>query len=295
MRIDLHTHSSASDGTEAPAELVASAAAAGLDVVALTDHDTTSGWAEASRAAHAHGVAVVLGTEVSALSGGVSVHLLSYLQDPAHPALADVITRTREARLHRGRAIVERLSRDYPVTWDDVLAQQQPGTVVGRPHIADALVARGIVPDRSAAFTDILSSRGAYYVPYEAPEAVEAVEAVRAAGGVPVFAHPGADGRGRVVADAVIAELAEAGLAGLEVRHRDHTPAQRERLAALADRLGLLVTGSSDYHGAGKPNRLGENLTDPEVLARIAGQGTTAVVRPSGRDAVREHRAGAGE
>ncbi len=280
MRIDLHTHSTASDGTEPPAGVVASAAAAGLDVVALTDHDTTAGWAEASGAARRHGIALVPGTEVSALSAGVTVHLLSYLQDPAHPALADVTARTREARLHRGRAIVERLARDLPITWEDVLAQQAPGTVVGRPHIADALVALGLVPDRGAAFADLLSARGRYYVPYYAPEAVDAVEAIRASGGVPVFAHPGADGRGRIVRDAVIAELAEAGLAGLEVHHRDHTPEQRARLAALADRLGLLVTGSSDYHGAGKENLLGENTTDPQVLAEIEHQGTTPVVRP---------------
>ncbi|MCG7286573.1 PHP domain-containing protein [Cellulomonas sp. ACRRI] len=279
MRIDLHTHSSVSDGTETPGELVASAAAAGLDVVALTDHDTTAGWAEASDAARRLGVALVPGTEVSALSRGVSVHLLSYLQDPAAPALAGVIAQTRDARLHRGRAIVERLSQDLPITWDDVLAQQQPGTVVGRPHIADALVALGVVPDRTAAFADLLSARGRYYVPYYAPEAVEAVEAVLASGGVPVFAHPGADGRGRVVPDSAIEELAEAGLAGLEVHHRDHTPEQRARLAALADRLGLLVTGSSDYHGTGKDNVLGENTTAPEVLAEIERRGRTAVVR----------------
>jgi predicted metal-dependent phosphoesterase TrpH len=279
VRIDLHTHSSVSDGTETPGELVASAAAAGLDVVALTDHDTTAGWAEASDAARRLGVALVPGTEVSALSRGVSVHLLSYLQDPADPALADLVAQTRDARLHRGRAIVERLSQDLPITWDDVLAQQQPGTVVGRPHIADALVALGVVPDRTAAFADLLSARGRYYVPYYAPEAAEAVEAVLASGGVPVFAHPGADGRGRVVPDSAIEELAEAGLAGLEVHHRDHTPEQRARLAALADRLGLLVTGSSDYHGTGKDNVLGENTTAPEVLAEIERRGRTAVVR----------------
>jgi predicted metal-dependent phosphoesterase TrpH len=278
VRIDLHTHSSASDGTEPPGGVVASAAAAGLDVVALTDHDTTAGWAEASDAARAHGVVLVPGTEVSALSRHVSVHLLSYLQDPASPALAGLLARTRDARLHRGQAIVERLGADYPITWADVLAQQATGTVVGRPHVADALVALGVVPDRNAAFADLLSARGRYYVPYYAPEAAEAVEAIRASGGVPVFAHPGADGRGRIVPDVVIAELAEAGLAGLEVHHRDHGPEQRARLAALADRLGLLVTGSSDYHGTGKHNLLGENTTTPEVLAEIERQGRTAVV-----------------
>jgi predicted metal-dependent phosphoesterase TrpH len=278
VRIDLHTHSTASDGTQAPGVLVAAAAAAGLDVVALTDHDTTDGWDEAGAAARAAGIVLVPGTEVSARSRGVSVHLLSYLQDPAHPALATLIGRTREARLHRGRAIVEKLAADYPITWDDVLAQQAPGTVVGRPHVADALVALGVVPDRTAAFDGLLSAHGRYYVPYYAPEAVEAVRAIRESGGVPVFAHPGADGRGRIVPDEVIAELAEAGLAGLEVRHRDHDAHQRERLAALADRLGLLVTGSSDYHGTGKPNLLGENTTDPEVLAEIERQGRGQVV-----------------
>jgi 3',5'-nucleoside bisphosphate phosphatase len=280
VRIDLHTHSTASDGTEPPAGVVASAVAAGLDVVALTDHDTTAGWAEAAQAARRLGIALVPGTEVSAVSRGVSVHLLSYLQDPTHPALTALIDRTREARLHRGRAIVDRLAADYPITWADVLAQQAPGTVVGRPHVADALVALGIVADRTAAFADVLSARGRYYVPYEAPEATDAVAAIRAAGGVPVFAHPGADGRGRIVPDAVIADLADAGLAGLEVHHRDHDPAQRARLAALADRLGLLVTGSSDYHGAGKPNLLGENTTSPEVLAQIEAQARGEVVRP---------------
>jgi len=278
VRIDLHTHSSASDGTESPAGVVAAAAAAGLDVVALTDHDTTAGWDEAAAAATAHGVALVRGTEVSALSRGVSVHLLSYLQDPADPALAGLIAQTREARLHRGRAMVERLAEDLPITWDDVVAQQAPGTVVGRPHIADALVALGVVPDRTAAFADLLSARGRYYVPYYAPEAAEAVAAIRASGGVPVFAHPGADGRGRIVPDAVIADLAAAGLAGLEVHHRDHSPEQRARLTALAERLGLLVTGSSDYHGTGKENRLGEHTTAPEVLDAIARQGRVAVV-----------------
>lgn len=279
MRIDLHTHSSVSDGTETPDRLMAAAARAGLDVVALTDHDTTAGWALAAGAVPDTGVALVRGTEVSALAGGVSVHLLSYLQDPGHPALADLLGRTREARVHRGRAIVDLLAEDYPITWADVQAVQQPGTVVGRPHLADALVALGVVPDRTAAFADLLSTRSRYYVPYCAPQAIEAVHAIRESGGVPVFAHPGAGGRGRVVPDRVIEDLADAGLAGLEVRHRHHDDAQRARLTLLAGRLGLLVTGSSDYHGEGKPNRLGENLTAPDVLERIVAEGMTRVVR----------------
>jgi predicted metal-dependent phosphoesterase TrpH len=280
VRIDLHAHSSASDGTDAPAQVVAAAGRAGLDVVALTDHDTTAGWSAAAVAVPSTGVALVRGTEVSARSSGISIHLLSYLQDPQHPALVTELDRTRDARLHRAEAITERLAADYPVTWDDVLEQAAGAVVVGRPHIADALVVRGVVPDRDAAFARLLRADGPYHVPHYAPAAAAAVRAIRAAGGVPVFAHPGADARGRVVADAVFDELADAGLAGLEVHHRDHGPAQVARLAGIAARLGLLVTGSSDYHGSGKANRLGENLTDPAVLAEIEAQGFLEVIRP---------------
>jgi predicted metal-dependent phosphoesterase TrpH len=280
VRIDLHTHSSASDGTETPAQVMAAAARAGLDVVALTDHDSTAGWDEAASAAREVGVVLVRGTEVSARSRGISVHVLSYLQDQNHPALVSELERTRSSRELRGRAMVELIGKDYPITWDDVLAQTSSGTVVGRPHIADALVAAGVLPDRSSAFTELLAGRGKYYVAYYSPSGVDAVRAVRAAGGVPVFAHPGAEVRGRIVPDDVFDELADAGLAGLEVDHRDHTPEQRARLRGIAERLGLFVTGSSDYHGAGKQNLLGENLTAPDVLAAIEEQGAVGVVRP---------------
>jgi predicted metal-dependent phosphoesterase TrpH len=280
VRIDLHTHSTASDGTGAPGQVVAEAAAAGLDVVALTDHDTTTGWPQAAAAARDHGIALVRGTEVSARAYGISIHLLSYLQDPTHPALTVELDRTRDARLHRARAIVDLLAVDVPITWDDVLEHSRDAVVVGRPHIADALVALGVVPDRDTAFRHLLSAAGPYHVPHYAPDGPDAVRAIRAAGGVPVFAHPGADARGRIVPDRVFDRLAAAGLGGIEVDHRDHSPAQRERLTAIADRLGLFVTGSSDYHGAGKANRLGENLTAPEVLAVIEEQGSTEVVRP---------------
>ncbi|GLY56454.1 metal-dependent phosphoesterase [Cellulosimicrobium cellulans] len=279
VRIDLHTHSTASDGTDAPGEVVEAAAAAGLDVVALTDHDTTAGWAQATDAALAHGVALVRGAEISARSGGISVHVLSYLHDPAHAALLAELDRTRDARTSRARRMVDLIAEDYPITWEDVLAQTVAGTTIGRPHIADALVAAGLAPDRSAAFATILATDTPYYVPHYAPDAVVAVRGIRAAGGVPVFAHPGADGRGRVVADAVIEEMAEAGLAGLEVFHRDHDERQRARLEDLARTLGLFVTGSSDYHGAGKPNRLGENTTAPTVLEQIEELGQLDVIR----------------
>jgi predicted metal-dependent phosphoesterase TrpH len=279
VNIDLHTHSTASDGTDAPGQVVADAAAAGLDVVALTDHDTTAGWAEAEESARRHGIALVRGAEISARSSYVSVHLLSYLQDPAHPALLAELDRTRAARSTRAQEMVELLAQDYALTWEDVLAQTVAGTTIGRPHIADALVHAGFVGDRSTAFATILHPGTAYYVPHYAPDVMSAVRAVRAAGGVPVFAHPGADGRGQVVPDEVVEEMADAGLLGLEVYHRDHSAQQRVRLEEMARTLGLFVTGSSDYHGAGKPNRLGENTTSLEVLEMIEEQGLLDVIR----------------
>ncbi|NUU30978.1 PHP domain-containing protein [Arthrobacter sp. C9C5] len=281
MRIDLHAHSNVSDGTQAPAEVIASAAGAGLDVVALTDHDSTDGWAEASAAAREHGVALVPGMEISCrTSEGISVHLLSYLHDPAHPGLLDEITKAKDARFTRAERMVSLLAEDYPLTWDDVIHHVAPGATLGRPHIADALVAAGVVEDRSEAFESILTSHSRYWVQHYAPDPAYAVELVRDAGGVPVFAHPVASSRGRIVGDRTYREMIDAGLAGLEIDHRDNPEEGRAFLRRLAERHGLLVTGSSDYHGAGKPNLLGENLTAPEVFARIEELGTgSSVVR----------------
>ena len=279
MRIDLHTHSVASDGTEQPAEVIASAAAAGLDVVALTDHDTTRGWSEAERAARTLGIALVRGAELSCRLRGRSVHLLAYLQDPQTPELIAEAEQVRTARLDRARRIVGLLARDMPLTWDDVLAHTGDEATVGRPHIADALVARGHVPDRTAAFDRLLATGSPYWVPHYAPDAARAVRLVLAAGGVPVLAHPGAALRGAAVSDEEIDALVDAGLAGLEVDHRDNDEAQRARLHATARRHDLLETGSSDYHGTGKPNRLGENLTSMQVLAEIVARGRLEVLR----------------
>jgi 3',5'-nucleoside bisphosphate phosphatase len=281
VRIDLHAHSTASDGTSPPAAVMAEAAAAGLDVVALTDHDTTAGWAQAAAAAPEVGVWLVPGAEISCQAGGISVHLLSYLQDPAEPALLGEMERTRTDRLSRARRMVGLIAQDYPLTWQEVESRVEPGATVGRPHIADAMVAAGLVRDRDEAFATVLHSRSPYFVRHYAPEAVAAVRLVRGAGGVPVMAHPLAARRGRVVSDAVIAEMAAAGMAGLEVDHRDHDPADRAHLRALAADLGLFTTGASDYHGGGKLNRLGENTTDAAVLELIEAEGTgAAVVRP---------------
>jgi len=281
VRIDLHAHSNVSDGTQAPGEVIASAAQAGLDVVALTDHDSTDGWTEAAAAARELAVALVPGMEVSCRTHeGISVHLLSYLHDPAHPGLLEEITKAKDARFTRAERMVSLLAEDYPLSWDDVIHHVAPGATLGRPHIADALVAAGVVADRSEAFETILTSRSRYWVQHYAPDPAYAVELVREAGGVPVFAHPVASSRGRIVGDRTYREMIDAGLAGLEIDHRDNPEEGRVFLRRLAQRHGLLVTGSSDYHGAGKPNLLGENLTAPEVLARIEELGTgSSVVR----------------
>lgn len=269
MRIDLHTHSTASDGTQSPAGVVGSAAGAGLDVLALTDHDTTSGWDEAAAAARHHGIALVRGIEISCQHEGISIHLLGYLHDPASPELLAELDRSRQSRETRAQRIVELLSSDVPLHWDDVLAQIEPGATIGRPHIADAMVAKGIVASRDLAFSTYLADGSPYYASHYAPDPVTAVRLVGEAGGVAVMAHPFASIRGRIVSDAVIEAMAAAGMAGLEVHHRDHSGDQVRHGLDLSASLDLFVTGSSDYHGEGKPNLLGENTTDPVVLQRI--------------------------
>lgn len=275
MRIDLHTHSARSDGTAEPAELVA-AAAAGLDVVALTDHDTTAGWAEA-RAAAPPELEVVPGIEVSAVSlepegREVSLHLLAYWPDPDDPALSAALAELRASRDTRAERMVAAMVADgLPVTWEQVRADAGVEGVVGRPHIARALVRAGLVPDVSAAFSvEWIGGRGArYWADKVELPALDAVRLVRGAGGVPVFAHPLAARRGPTVGEATIAAMAAAGLVGLEVDHPDHQPAERASLRALAADLGLLATGSSDWHGTNKDTPLGAETTAPEVLEAL--------------------------
>lgn len=269
MRIDLHTHSTVSDGTESPAQVMCAAAAASLDVVALTDHDSMDGWEEAASEAASLGLGFVPGIEVSCRHRGVSIHLLSYWHRADDADVNAMLVQTRSSRVDRAREIVGKIALDYPLTWDQVQTQAEGAATVGRPHIADALVAQGVVATRDDAFSEILAGNSRYYVPHYAPEVNDAVRALRAAGGVPVFAHPGADGRGRVVPTSVIESMADAGLVGLEIDHRDHSDVQVVRLARIARQLGLIRTGASDYHGAGKLNRLGENLTSPDAFAAL--------------------------
>jgi predicted metal-dependent phosphoesterase TrpH len=274
--VDLHTHSSVSDGTETPTELVRAAAAAGLGTVALTDHDSTAGWADAAAEAVRSRITVIPGMELSTRIEFASVHMLGYLFDPTDAALVAETKRIREGRMRRAEDMVRRISEDYDITWDDVLAQATEGATVGRPHIADALVARGLATDRSAAFAGILHWRSGYFQPHYAPEPLTGVRLIRGAGGLPVLAHPATGGRSRVIPEDRLRRLVDAGLFGLELDHRENTPDGVARLRELATRYGLRITGSSDYHGAGKPNRLGENTTDPAVVDAMLAEATGA-------------------
>jgi predicted metal-dependent phosphoesterase TrpH len=278
MRIDLHTHSSVSDGTENPAELLETARAAGLDVVALTDHDTTAGWA-AAEAARPAGLTVIPGMELSCRwfpgdQKPISVHLLAYLFDPDHPGLAAERTRLRTERLGRAEKIVAALAAaGYPVVWEKILAGCAGG-VVGRPHVARALVAAGAVATVDDAFATLLHHGSPYYVAKADTDVRDGIALVRAAGGVPVFAHGLATKRGRVVGDDTIAAMAEAGLLGLEVDHPDHAPDERAHLRGLAAELGLFVTGSSDYHGTNKATPIAVCTTEPDQLEALLAAGT---------------------
>ena len=280
MRIDLHSHSTASDGTDTPAELVRNAVAAGLDVVALTDHDTTRGHAEAIAAAP-EGLTVVPGAELSCRLDGIGLHMLAYLFDPEEPALLAERELVRDDRVPRARAMVEKLQLlGVPVTWEQVARIAGDGSV-GRPHVAEALVELGVVPDVSGAFTtEWIADGGRAHVEKHELEPADAIRLVKAAGGVTVLAHPAAVKRGQVVPESALAALAEAGLDGIEVDHMDHDEPTRARLRGLAKELGLLVTGSSDYHGSRKTCRLGEYTTDPEIYGEITRRATGAFPVP---------------
>ncbi|WP_435768901.1 PHP domain-containing protein [Nocardioides sp. SYSU DS0651] len=288
MRIDLHTHSSVSDGTEPPADLVRAAAAAGLDVVALTDHDTTAGWDDAAAAAAQVGVGLVRGIEISTRHRGSGVHLLAYLPDARDPVLGAELERIVAGREQRVPAMLARLrALGIPVSEETLAEVSEGNQVTGRPHVADMLVRLGAVRDRDEAFARLLSQGQPAYVDRYAPELVDMIGVVTAARGVAVVAHPWGRGSHDLLDEPELAVLAEAGLAGIEVDHLDHDQSQRARLRDIAGRLGLVVTGASDHHGTGKVGHaLGCETTAPEqldrILARAAELGSpTALV---GRD-----------
>ena len=272
MRIDLHTHSNRSDGTDTPTELIENAAAAGLDVVAITDHDSTAGWDEAQVAADRVGIRLVRGIEISTMLDGVSVHLLGYGFDPADEPLLAELGRILDGRDDRLPTLLAQLAaHDMPLTVDDVVAQSGAAAASGRPHVADAMVAAGYVADRDEAFRDWLYDDGPAYVARYGAPLLEAVDLVAAAGGVTVVAHPWARKGRRVLTPEVFGDLAARGLSGIEVDHVNHTPEVRDELRALATDLDLVVTGSSDYHGTGKGPEfhLGANTTAPDQLERL--------------------------
>ncbi|WP_221585239.1 PHP domain-containing protein [Microbacterium sp. G2-8] len=263
---DLHLHSDRSDGTETPATVVRQARLAGLATIALTDHDTTRGWDEASQAALREGIALLPGAEISSKHRGFSVHVLAYLFDPTHPELTRLMARVRDDRIGRAEQFVENLAREYPLTWDDVIAQRADDATIGRPHIADALVAGGFATSREDAFRGPLNPAGRHYVGHYAPDPLEVVRLIVRAGGVAVIAHPA--GRG-MMPDRMIRALLAEGLAGFELGHRENVRSGVMHLRSFVEAHDLIVTGSSDYHGAGKPNRLGEHTTAPVMVDRI--------------------------
>jgi 3',5'-nucleoside bisphosphate phosphatase len=269
VRIDLHTHSTASDGTDPPAQVMRRAAAAGLDVVALTDHDTLAGHREA-RDALPPGLALLTGMELSCRLDDRSVHMLAYGVDPGNAELAAETAAIVAARVGRAQSMVEALrGLGVDITWPQVQALAAGG-VVGRPHIARAMVAAGAITSPDEAFTaDWIGAGGRAYVSRYALDPVAAIGLIRAAGGVAVLAHPRAVSRAEQLSEAAIAELAAVGLAGLEVAHPDQDRAVRQRLAALAASLDLVATGGSDDHGSLTGYRIGCETTSPQAYERL--------------------------
>lgn len=272
-------HSNHSDGTEAPAEVVRQAQRFGVRTMALTDHDRTTGWDEAAAATAELGMTFIPGMELSAKHEWRSVHVLGYLFDPLDEELRAETDRIRGDRIGRAERIVRSIGRDYDLDWDDVLAQTTLDATVGRPHIADALVARGIVRDRTEAFDGILHPREGYYEPHYAPDPLTAVRLITDAGGVAIIAHPATIGRDHMMPLQFIERLIDAGLGGFEIDHRENTTAGKKALHAIAAKHDLIITGSSDYHGTGKPNLPGENTTSDDMVQRLIERATGTAPR----------------
>ena len=279
MLIDLHTHSTSSDGTDSPTELVNRAISKKIDVLALTDHDTTRGWDEALNTLLSHpsktSMQLVQGAEISCQdSDGISIHMLGYMFDTEYQPLLEVLERTRENRVSRMERIIARLNEaGIEISLEDVHAQRKGDATLGRPHLADALVARGHVASRDEAFAALLHNKSKFYINHYSPSPTEVIRLIKSAGGVAVIAHPLASQRGRTIRIELMEQLVEAGLDGIEIYHRDHSDDEKVQLLQIAKENELIVTGSSDYHGTGKQNQLAEFTTHPQqwgaLLSRV--------------------------
>ena len=270
MIIDLHTHSTYSDGTDKPSELINKALAAGITIIGLTDHDSIGGWQEAT-ASLRPGISLVPGAEISCQTAdGISVHILGLLFDSSNSELMNTLEKTRENRHGRMEKIIARINEaGIHITMSDVLAELSDGATLGRPHLADALVKKGVVASRDEAFTQMLHNNSKYYVSHYSPTPEDAIALIKAAGGVSVIAHPMASHRGRTISLKTFGSLIDSGLDGIEVDHRDHSPDEKKQLISLANGSNLVMTGASDYHGNGKLNSLGEYTTNPDQWQRL--------------------------
>ena len=268
--IDLHTHTTFSDGTDTPTQLINKALAAGITTIALTDHDSISGWQEATSALRP-GICLVPGAEVSCQTlDGISVHILGLLFDPSNNALIDTLEKTRENRYGRMEKIIAKINEaGIDISMSDVLEQLSDGATLGRPHLADALVKKGVVTSREEAFAQMLHNHSKYYVSHYSPTPEAVIKLIKGAGGVSVIAHPMASHRGRTISLDTFGSLIQAGLDGIEVDHRDHSPQEKTQLIALANESKLVMTGASDYHGNGKSNLLGEYTTEPAQWQKL--------------------------
>lgn len=277
--IDIHAHTTVSDGTDSPRALVNNAIIQGIDVLGVTDHDSVAGWEEARNAIRGK-LKLALGAEISCLTlSGLSVHMVGLLFDGSDVAMLKMLEQTRDDRIPRMIKMIELLNADgISVTLEDINAVKPPGATLGRPHLADALVSLGFIKSRDDAFKGLLNNESKYYVAHMAPTPEIAIAQIRSSGGVAIIAHPFASHRGETLSPDDFLPLLEAGLNGIEVDHRDQSPEERKILRGIAKALDLAVTGSSDYHGTGKPNRLGENVTAPEEWAKLESQAEGKVV-----------------
>jgi hypothetical protein len=283
VKIDLHTHSNFSDGTDRPSELINKALSQGITTLALTDHDTVAGWDEAIEWLRP-GMDLVLGSEISCQTeDGISVHMLGLLFDRENQPLQEMMAATRDNRLGRMERIITKMNAaGIEITIEEVHAQLSEGATLGRPHLADALVAKGLAKSRDEVFADWLANSSPFYVAHYSPTPEVAIAAIKAAGGVAVIAHPLASLRGRVVSLESFDSYIAAGLDGIEVKHRDQTPEQQELLFSIAASADLAMTGSSDYHGNGKMNELAEFTTDPDQWEKLEARADARrVVRKS--------------